>query len=60
MLWLGFVATSTATNYVFEGRSMQIFAINAGYPLVGMLMMGAVVGGWKKKEKAVMANQTTA
>jgi hypothetical protein len=40
------------TEFVFEGRSLEIFVITAGYPLVGTLLMGAIVGGWKKKQKA--------
>lgn len=55
LLWLGLVATTTATEYVFEVRSLEIFAINAGHPLVGMLIMGAIVGAWKKKKKAQVA-----
>ncbi len=39
LVWLGFVATAMATEYVFEARSLQFFAITAGYPLVG---------AWKK------------
>ena len=51
-LWCGFVATTTATEYVFEARSFKIFAINAGYPLAGMLIMGGLLGGWKKSQPA--------
>lgn len=46
--WAGFVATNFATEYAFEARSLEIFTINTGYPLVGMLIMGAVLGAWKK------------
>jgi hypothetical protein len=48
-LWLGCVLTTWATEYVFEVRSYQIFAINLGFWLLGMILMGAIVGGWKKK-----------
>jgi hypothetical protein len=48
IVWAGLVASSFATEYVFEAKSLQIFAINAGYPLVGMLIMGLVLGAWKK------------
>jgi hypothetical protein len=47
-VWAGFIASAFATEYVFEGRSLQIFAINTGYPLVGLLIMGIVLGAWKK------------
>ncbi len=48
LMWAGLVAASFGTAYVFEGRSFQIFAISAGYPLAGLLIMGAIVGAWKK------------
>jgi hypothetical protein len=49
LLWLCFIFTTFAAEYAFEVRSLQIFAINAGYPLAGMLLMGMVLGAWKKK-----------
>lgn len=51
MLWLGMVATTTLTEYAFEMRSRQLFAINAGYPLVGMLLMGAILAAWQKQAR---------
>jgi hypothetical protein len=48
VLWLGFVGTTIGTAFIFEGRSLEGFVLTAGYPLVGMLIMGAIVGGWKK------------
>jgi hypothetical protein len=52
LLWLGFTATTMATAFVFEARSLEAFAIIAGYPLVGMLVMGAILGAWKKRAGA--------
>jgi hypothetical protein len=49
LVWLGFVATTMGTAFVFEARSLESFAITAGYPLAGLLIMGAIVGGWTKK-----------
>ncbi len=49
LLWFGFVFTTWATEYVFEVRPLSLFAINAGFWLVGMIVMGAIVGAWKKK-----------
>jgi len=46
LLWLGFVGSTMATEHVFEGRSIQSLAITAGYPLAGMLIMGAILGHW--------------
>jgi len=49
LMWIGLVATTFGTAYIFEGRSLQIFLISAGYPLAGMILMGAIVGTWKAK-----------
>lgn len=49
LLWLGFECTTWSTEYVFEVRPLSLFAINAGYWLLGMMLMGAIVGAWKKK-----------
>jgi hypothetical protein len=48
LLWLGFVGSTMATEHAFEGRSIETFAITAGYPLVGMLIMGAILGRWRR------------
>lgn len=48
-LWAGCVLTTYATEYVFEVRSYAIFSINTGFWLLGMMLMGAIVGAWKKK-----------
>jgi hypothetical protein len=47
--WLGAVFTTWSTEYAFEARSLQILAINTGYCLTGMLLMGAILGAWKKR-----------
>jgi hypothetical protein len=47
--WFGFVFTTWATEYAFEARSLQILAINTGYSFTGMILMGAILGAWKKK-----------
>ncbi len=49
LLWVGFVATVTFTTYLFEGRPKELFLINYGYALAGLLIMGAILGAWKKK-----------
>ena len=53
LIWLGFVATSWATEYIFEVRSLQIYAINAGFWLFDLMLIGAIVGAWKKKLEPV-------
>jgi hypothetical protein len=49
LIWLGFIATSWATEYIFEVRSLQIYAINAGFWFFDLMLIGAIVGAWKKK-----------
>lgn len=49
LLWAGFELTSWSTEYIFEARPFSLLAINAGYWLFGMMLMGAIVGAWKKK-----------
>lgn len=53
--WGGFVATTFLTEYVFELRSVTIWLITAGYPLFGMLIMGAILGAWQKKQPSTTA-----
>jgi hypothetical protein len=49
LLWLGFELTALSTEYVFEVRPWSLLGINAGFWLIGMMLMGAIVGAWKKK-----------
>lgn len=46
-LWVGFVATVTAVNLVFEGRSWTLWKINAGYFLVVLLINGGLLAAWR-------------
>jgi surface polysaccharide O-acyltransferase-like enzyme len=46
LLWVGIVGPINFTTYMYEMRSMQLFAINEFYPLVGLCLMGAILGAW--------------
>lgn len=46
MAWLGFVATIMAGTIYYEKRPPEFVAINAGYQLVGIVAMGAIIGWW--------------
>ena len=46
---LGFVAANIALNYGFELRSVSLWLINSGYVLVGLVVAGTIIGGWRKK-----------
>ena len=45
-MWLGFTGFSFAANHAFEGRSMKLWAVNAGIYLVGLMVMGIILGLW--------------
>jgi hypothetical protein len=47
--WFGFIATGWAKEYIFEVRTLQIYVINTGYALIDLMLIGAIVGAWKKK-----------
>ena len=49
LIWIGFLGPVTFTTYMYEMRPKQLFAINEFYPLVGLCLMGAILGAWKKK-----------
>lgn len=49
LVWIGFVGPITFMNYMFEMRPKTLFAINEFYPLAGLVLMGAILGAWKKK-----------
>jgi hypothetical protein len=48
LLWLGIVGPFALTTAMYEGRPMGLFAINEFYPLVGLCVMGAILGAWKR------------
>lgn len=43
----GWVATFVGTHYLFERRSLTLFLINAGYSIVSLTVMGAIIGAWQ-------------
>ena len=45
--WLGFVAATSLNNVLYERRSLKLYAIDMGYWLVGLIVMGAILGGWR-------------
>jgi hypothetical protein len=46
MLWVGFVATLGLTANLYSGRSLKAFALDAGYQLVFMVVMGVILTAW--------------
>lgn len=46
LVWLGFVAGLLAVVTYFGGRPRVLWLINAGYQLVSLAIMGAILGVW--------------
>ena len=55
MLGFGLAALPMLTEIVFERRPTSFALIAAGYPVIGMMIMGAILGAWKGKQKAPIA-----
>lgn len=47
LAWVGFIAPAMAINYLFEGRSRNLFLITAFHHLAVLLLMGAVLVTWQ-------------
>ena len=45
--WLGFIAGPLCAQHLYEQRSFKLFAINAGYWLVALLISGALLSVWQ-------------
>jgi hypothetical protein len=44
--WLGFAVPLLLGSVLWEGKSWRLYQINAGYQLVTMVVMGAIVAMW--------------
>lgn len=47
LLGLCFIATSIGINYLFARKTLQLYLIEAGYMVVLMALMGAILGAWR-------------
>lgn len=46
-MWLGFAAPITLGPVLYEGKPLQLWFITAGYYLVSLLAMGAILAMWR-------------
>jgi hypothetical protein len=46
---VGIFATQLLMDYSYAGRPIALWAIDAGYVVVGMALMGAIIGAWRSK-----------
>lgn len=44
---IGFVATALAAQFTFEQRSLKLYLLDAGYPVLGLAVAGAILGVWQ-------------
>lgn len=47
LAWLGFVATTGLVANMYSRRPIAGWYIDAGYYLVALAVMGAIIGGWR-------------
>ena len=47
LVWIGFFAAPNLPQGIYEGRPFKLFAINSGYWLVGLLIVGGLLGAWR-------------
>jgi hypothetical protein len=45
-------ATQTLTQALYEGKPIALWLIDTGFVLIGFAIIGAIVGGWKKRVTA--------
>jgi hypothetical protein len=45
-MWLGFVGPVTIGSVIWDGKPLYLWAINAGYYLAALLIMGAILSLW--------------
>jgi hypothetical protein len=44
---IGWVSASLGIIYLFEGKSLKLFLINAGYQAVTYIIAGGIIGLWQ-------------
>ena len=47
IVWAGFFAAPNLPQGIYENRPFKLFAINNGYWLVGLLIIGGVLAMWR-------------
>lgn len=47
LTWAGFVVAPLYPQSIYEGRPFKYFAINSGYWLVGLVVVGGLLAAWR-------------
>jgi hypothetical protein len=45
--WMGFIAAPLLTQHLYEQRSFKLYAINAGFWLVALVISGGLLAVWQ-------------
>ena len=46
-VWLGFLAPTLANGWLWEGKSLKLFAFNAAYSIVSIEVMALILSVWR-------------
>ena len=46
---IGLLATMMLNGFLYEGKPVALWAIDAGYVVLGLVIVSAIVSGWRKK-----------
>jgi len=47
LAWIGFIAAPNLPQGLYERRPFKLFAINSGYWLLGLFIVGGILGSWR-------------
>ena len=47
LIWMGFIAAPDLPQGLYEKRPFNLFAINSGYWLVGLFIVGGILATWR-------------
>ena len=47
LVWFGFFASPSLPQSLYEGRPFKLFAINSGYWLLGLFIVGGLLASWR-------------
>lgn len=47
LIWFGFFAAPNLPQHLYEGRPFKLFAINNGYWLLGLFIVGGLLATWR-------------
>jgi len=47
LCWLGFSAALFLTHNIYSDKPLTVFLIDTGYHLIFLIVMGAIIGGWR-------------